>query len=379
MKKRRRWKVWLLLLALLASFSMINGCSSSEQAAQETELTVEVAVAQNQYIARTARYSGKIRGANEAPVTAKIPGRVTQILVQPGDQVTKGQTLVVLDSTDIQAALKQAEAAEAAARAQMVSNQLQLENARINYERMQKLHEAGAIADSALEAARLQYETLQSGAVEASVAAAEAARISLQDQLNNCNLTAPISGTVGSITVSLGDTASPQSPVAYVSDTTRLQVEVQVSEADVNFIENGSKVNVYISSLSSQPFAGTVISVDRMAGPMNRKFTVRVGLDKPEPQMRPGMFAEVVLATEEAENTLCVPIEAVIARGEKSVVYTVDAENRARPIEVSTGIANDRLIQILDGLEAGTPVITKGNTLVSDGTLVRVVAGEEKA
>jgi RND family efflux transporter MFP subunit len=293
--------------------------------------------------------------------------------------VTKGQTLVVLDSTDIQAALKQAEAAEAAARAQMVSNQLQLENARINYERMQKLHEAGAIADSALEAARLQYETLQSGAVEASVAAAEAARISLQDQLNNCNLTAPISGTVGSITVSLGDTASPQSPVAYVSDTTRLQVEVQVSEADVNFIENGSKVNVYISSLSDQPFAGTVISVDRMAGPMNRKFTVRVGLDKPEPQMRPGMFAEVVLATEEAENTLCVPIEAVIARGEKSVVYTVDAENRARPIEVSTGIANDRLIQIVDGLEAGTPVITKGNTLVSDGTLVRVVAGEEKA
>ena len=108
--------------------------------------------------------------------------------------------------------------------------------------------------------------------------------------------------------------------MAYVSDTTRLQVEVQVSEADVNFIENGSKVNVYISSLSSQPFAGTVISVDRMAGPMNRKFTVRVGLDKPELQMRPGMFAEVVLATEEAENTLCVPIEAVIARGEKSVV-----------------------------------------------------------
>ena len=151
---------------------------------------------------------------------------------------------------------------------------------------------------------------------------------------------------------------------------------MQVSEADVNFIENGSKVNVYISSLSSQPFAGTVISVDRMAGPMNRKFTVRVGLDKPEPQMRPGMFAEVVLATEEAENTLCVPIEAVIARGEKSVVYTVDAENRARPIEVSTVIANDRLIQIVDGLEAGTPVITKGNTL-SQTVLVRWLPGGE--
>ncbi len=378
MKTKFQWRVWLLLGALLASFTLAGGCNQTKEVAKETELTVEVAAAQNQFIARSAHYVGKLRGANEAPVTPKLSGRVTQILVKPGDRVTAGQTLVILDSSGLQAALKQAEAMVASTRAQMASNQLQLENARINYERMQQLHQAGAIADNALEAARLQYETLASGAVEASVASAEAARLSLQDQLNNCNLTAPISGMVGSITVSLGETASPQSPVAVVSDTSRLQVEVLVSETDVNFIKTGSKVNVYITSLSSQPFAARVISVDPMADLLKRNFTVQVELDKTQPMMRPGMFAEVVLATEQAENALCVPVEAVIARGDKSVVYTVDTDNRARPLEVKTGISNDRLIQITAGLEPGTQVIVKGNTLVSDGTLVKVAAGEGK-
>lgn len=378
MNSRFKWTVWLLLAALLASLMLVGGCNKSQEVAKETELTVEVAAAQNQFIARSARYAGKIRGANEAPVTPKMSGRVTQILVKPGDRVAAGQTLVILDSTGLQAALKQAEAMVASTRAQMASNQLQLENARLNYERMQQLHKAGAIADNALEAARLQYETLSSGSIEASAASAEAARLSLQDQLNNCNLTAPISGMVGSISVSLGETASPQNPVAIVSDTSRLQVEVLVSEADVNFIKPGRKVNVYISSLSLQPFAGQVISVDPMADVVKRNFTVQVELDQPQQEMRPGMFAEVVMATEQAENTLCVPIEAVIARGDKSVVYTVDAENRARPLEVKTGISSDRLIQVTAGLEAGTQVIVKGNTLVSDGTLVKVAAGEDK-
>lgn len=379
MKTRSQWKVWLLLLTLLASFSLVSGCKQSQEVAKETELTVDVAVAQNQFIARSARYAGKIRGANEAPVIPKMAGRVTQIMVKPGDRVAAGQTLVSLDSTGLQAALKQAEAMVASTRAQEVSNKLQLENARLNYERMQELHQAGAIADNALEAARLQYETLAAGAVEASVASAEAALLSLQDQINNCNLTAPISGIVGSISVSLGDTASPQSPVAVVSDTSRLQVEVLVSESDVNFIKTGSKANVYITSLGSEPFAARIISVDPMADLMKRNFTVQVELEEPQAQMRPGMFAEVVMATEQAEDTLCVPIEAVIARADKSVVYTVDADNRARPLEVKTGISNDRLIQITAGLEPGTQVIVKGNTLVSDGTLVKVAAEEDKA
>ena len=84
---------------------------------------------------------------------------------------------------------------------------------------------------------------------------------------------------------------------------------MQVSEADVTPIENGSKVNVYISSLSSQPLPAR-LSVWTHAGPMNRKFTVRVGLDSPNRKCARHV-AEVVLATEEAENTLCVPIEAV--------------------------------------------------------------------
>lgn len=376
MKKQWRWLTYPALLAFLIGLPLLGGCGQDKEVAQETELTVSVATAQSRDIARSSRYVGKLRGGNEAAVYAAIPGRVSAILVEPGAPVKAGQTLVKLDSSNLQAALKQAEAMAESTRAQAVSNQLQLENARLNYERLQTLHEAGAIADSALEAAQLQYETLQSGAVQASAASAEAALLSLQAQIENCNLSAPINGIVGSISVSLGDTAAPQTPVAVVSDISRLQVEVLVSEADINHIEIGSKVDVYITSLKTEPYKATIASADPVADVVKRGFSVKMVLDEPDADMRSGMSAEVLVATEKAEDALCVPAEAVIARGDKSIVFTVDADNRARPLEVTAGIANNRFTQIIQGIEEGTTVITKGNTLVTDGTLVRVVSGE---
>ncbi len=376
MKKKWGWLAYPLIAVLLMGLPLLSGCGEEKVVEQETELTVSVAKAQNQDIARSSRYVGKLRGGNEAAVHATIPGRVSAILVEPGQLVKAGQTLVSLDGSSLQVALKQAEAMVESTRAQMKANQLQLENARLNYERLLQLHEAGAVADSALEAAHLQYETLQSGAVQASVASAEAAVLSLQDQLENCNLTAPINGVVGSISVSLGDTATPQLPVAIVSDLSQLQVEVLVSEADINHIQNGSQVDVFINTLGPEPYPATVVSVDPVADVMKRSFAVKVAVDDPDKAMRSGMSAEVVIATEKAEDTLCVPAEAVIARGDKTVVFTIDADNRARPKEVTTGIANSRFIQIIAGLEEGKTVITKGNTLVGDGTLVRVISGE---
>lgn len=365
------------MVMMFFSLILLNGCGKNKEVVKETELTVQVATAQNQYIARSSRYSGKTRGINESSVTTKIAGRVTQILVKPGDTVAQGQSLIILDSTGLQTALKQAEAAVASTRAQEASNKLQHENARLNYERTLSLHQAGAVSDTALEAARLQYESLHSGAVEASVAAAEAARLSLQEQVDNCNLTAPISGVVGSISVSLGDTASPQTPVAVISDTTALQVEVLVSETDVNFIQAGSQVDVAVSALGNQTAAGTISSVAPVADTQKRSFAVQIKLANPDGSIKSGMFAEVTIATANAENALCVPIEAVIARGDHSIVYTVDQESRARPLQVEPGISNGRLIQITQGLDPGTNVITKGNTLVNDGTLVRVVGGDK--
>ncbi|NLL85687.1 MAG: efflux RND transporter periplasmic adaptor subunit, partial [Syntrophomonadaceae bacterium] len=95
-------------------------------------------------------------------------------------------------------------------------------------------------------------------------------------------------------------------------------------------------------------------------------------------QIKSGMFAQVFLSTVSESNALCVPRNAVIPKGSQSVVYIVDEESRARMQVVETGIENSKYIQISKGLKEGQEVIEKGNTLVSDGSKVRVVTGGEK-
>ncbi|MGS0745770.1 efflux RND transporter periplasmic adaptor subunit [Syntrophomonas erecta subsp. sporosyntropha] len=375
---RRSKRILSILVVLLISSLIVGGCGKKEPVAEEAELTVKVAQAENRPIAKSSTYTGTVRGVNEAQVTAQIPGRVTQIYVKPGEWVQSGQLLVTLDSKSLDTALKQAQASLAGAKAQEAAQRLQLENARINYERMVQLHERGAISDSQLEVAKLQYDTLNSGVIEASVAAGEAAVAALQQQIDNCNLTAPISGVVGAINFALGDTVSPQVPVAIIGDTAQLEIEIQVSESEINYVNTGSQVDVLVAAVSKKPFKGTVNSVSPVADAQKKNYTVKVTLDNPDNIIKSGMFAEISLATEGVNNAICVPRNAVVPKGGRQVVYTVDKKKRAREIEVKIGIENNHYIQITEGLKAGTPVITKGNTLVNDGTLVRVAAGGDK-
>jgi RND family efflux transporter MFP subunit len=366
------------IAALLAASFAANGCSPTEDTVQETQITVNVAKATKQDIAKEVSFSGMVRGKNEVYIMPKASARVTAILVHPGDRVSAGQTLITLDPTDYQAAVKQAEAALAMAEAGKKANDIQAEAARLNYERMKELHQAGAVSDQQLEAAQSQYEALTSGSVEAGVEQARAALQSAQNQLNHCNITSPITGMVGSINLSLGDMANPASYAAIVSDTSRLEIELLISESDIPFVQSGSTARVYLRAVGSAPFTGIIESVAAVADPVSKNYSVKVGLDNTDNSIKSGMFAEVVIDTARKENVLCVPSNAIVPKGGRTVVYAVDEESRAREKEVEIGIQNTHNVEIVTGITEGETIITRGNTLVNEGTLVRVVAGGEK-
>lgn len=368
-----------LMLAILLMLTLgLSGCGQEEEAVQESELTVKTATARVQPIAKTSQYSGSIRGINEVYVIPKAAARVTAINVKPGDYVQAGQVLIVLDRSDYEAAVRQAEAAVAMAEAGQKANDAQKATAQANYERTLVLHESGAVSDSQLEAAKAQYDALNAGSAEAAI---EQARAGLQQALNsigNCTITAPISGVVGSIGLSLGEMASMQSPAAIISDTSQLEVEIQVSESEISYVQEGSAVQVMVSAVQAEPFPGRVETVSVAADPSSRNYIVKISLDNPDRLIKSGMFAQAALSTLSETQALCVPRNAVIPKGSLSVVYIVDEESRARMVEVETGIENSSLIQITKGLKEGQQVIEKGNTLVSEGSKVRVVAGGEK-
>ncbi len=369
--KRHLTLVTVLMMAVL----LLSGCSQSEEVVKESAITVNTAPAQIRDLAKSVLYTGTVRGQNEVYLMPKVLARVTGIHAQPGDTVRAGQTLITLDNTDFIAGVKQAEALLALAQAGLQSNQIQAENARLNYERIQALHEAGAVSDQQLEASRAAYEALIAGSAEASVAQAEAGLMAARNTLNNCIITSPINGVVGTISLSLGDTANPSAVAAIVSNTSQLEVEVMVSETEVSYIQKGSPVDVVVRAVRDEPFLGEVKSISTVADPVKRNYPVKVSLPNTEGQIKSGMFAELTIDTMSRQGILTVPVGAVIPKGGQDIVYLVDGESRAQVAEVTTGIKNDQYIEIVSGLTAGQEVIVKGNTLVSDGTLVRVVGG----
>lgn len=375
MKKRLGFGVLLLLLAAVL---FVSGCSKKQEVVKESEITVNTAQAQVQDLAKSVTYTGTVRGKNEVYLMPKASARVTDILVQPGDPVQAGQTLITLDDTDYIAGVQQAEAMLAMAQAGLHSNQVQVENARLNLDRTKALHEAGAVSDQQLEAANAAYEALAAGSAEASVAQAEAGLLAARNNLDHCRISSPINGIVGTIGLSLGDTANPASVAAIVSDTGQLEVEIMVSESEVSFVQKGSQVKVVVRAVQTEPFTGQVDTIATVADPVKRNYAVKIGLPNPDGRIKSGMFAELKVDTMSKPAILVIPISAVIPRSGQSVVYVVDQDSRAQTVEVKTGIKNDQFIEIVSGLVAGQEVIVKGNTLVSDGTLVKVVGGSQQ-
>ncbi len=364
-----------LLLILLSAMLLLSGCSKSKETVKESEITVNTAQAQVQDLAKSVIYTGSVRGQNEVNLIPKTSARVTGIYAQPGDTVKAGQTLITLDDTDFIAGVKQAEAMLAIAQAGLTTNQIQAENARMNFERTKALHEAGAVSNQQLEAAQAAYEALVAGSAEAAVAQAQAGLLAARNNLDRCNISSPIDGVVGSIGLSLGQTASMSSVAAIVSNSNQLEVEIMVSETEVSYIQKGSQVKVVVRAVQEEPVMGKVESIATVADPVKRNYAVKVSLPNPEGRIKSGMFAELSVDTLSKQNILTIPVSAVLPKTGQSIVYVVDEESRARPVEVQTGIKNDQLIEITSGLSAGQEVIIKGNTLVSDGTLVRVVGG----
>ncbi len=375
---RRRRPICLLLCLLLTVSLAVTGCGEKKEVVKETELSVKTAEAGIQNIARNESYAGTVRGKNEVYIMPKIAARVTGIYVKPGDRVRAGQTLIALDNTDFQAGIKQAEAAVTMAEASKRANDVAAETARSAYERTQKLYEAGAASAQQLEAARSQYESLVAGTADAAIVQAQAGLLAAQSQLDKCTLTSPIDGVVGTVSLSLGDTANVASQAAIITDVSELEVQVMVSESDVSFIKPESPVDVLVKEVSDQSFKGVVKSIASVADPEKRSYLVKVSLPNQDGKIKSGMFAEVKIATESKSQVVCVPASAVLPQNGRTIVYTVDKNKRARSVEIQTGIKNDRYIEVTKGLKAGQTVIVKGNTLVTDGTLVRVVTGGAK-
>jgi len=209
-------------------------------------------------------------------------------------------------------------------------------------------------------------EDIQIAAAQVDQAAAslEAARVNQAE----ATVKAPFNGIVAQRLVSAGATVGTNTPiVSMVSKET--EIVLQVEEARIGQVQRDQPAQISVAAYPGETFPGTVASISPTADARSRTFAVRVYPTDPQGRLRDGMFAQVGLQTP-ARQALLVPIQAIVNRSGRNIVFVVGSDNKVQTREVQVGINDGRQVEVLNGLKLGEEVAVSALDVLSDGTAV---------
>lgn len=408
-----RTKLSYIIMLILIVVLVISGCSSQTATVVEQEkiVPVNVALSQKEDLPEYQSFPGKVTAVDEVGLTPKLGGIVERILVKEGESVKAGQALIILDKKDVINQVNQAQAAYDAAIAnlsnleqgQFPQQLAQLEsalkqaeanfnNAKENYERMKELFSEGAIPKQQFEGVELQYNIAKEqyesaktqltitkektipeslAAAKAQVKQAEAALAAAKAALDNCVITSPIDGTVGAITATVGQMASPGYSIITVGNLNSVEIHINVTEDRVNGLKVGQEAEVIVDAASDLPFKGEIVSISPFKDLRTQVYPVKILVPNEKGLLKSGMFARVKLMVALHTDVVTVPEDAVVAYDGRTIVYTLEGDV-AKANVVETGPTSMGKTVITKGLESGKEVIIEGQSLLTDGTKVRV-------
>lgn len=386
MKKR------ILAALLAASMVLCAGCGSQSDDTAEDDQTpsgTAVEVTEVTQGAMSTEYSvnGKVAADNEVQVFPMLAGQVLTLSVSEGDKVSKGQTLLSVDTstvTSTMSSLRESYNATKTATDKAIENaQISVQQAQLAVENTEALLEAGAAAEQDLTKAKQGLEQAQAGVAQAraqqaaSLAQIQASMDQINKQASLGTVTAPCAGTVTTVNVVQGGMASSAQPAVVIAEDSRVKIKASVSEDVFAGLHVGDSAGVQISVLSDEVKTAKILSLPAAANQQTNLYDVSVSVpDGTEPAI--GSFATVIFYTDRRENTLSVPTECVLTGNDNErYLFTVDeGGTTAKRVTVETGLVGKTQTEITSGLTAGDRVVTKGQSYLSDGSAVRVVTSD---
>lgn len=357
------------VLVVLFLFASLFSCCSQKKEEQTKEQSygaapVKVKAVVRQKISEKLFYTGTLEAWQKINITPDSGGKIARIYVEEGDYVREGQLLAELDTQALSLQLKQAEAAVAVAEANY-------NDAKKNKERMDRLVKESAVSDQQYEKIMLALE-----AAQAQLAQAQAALNLVRHSLNVSSMKAPFSGVVASKNAEVGDVINPMmgsfstsSGVMTLMDFSRVKISIEVTGNDILRIKKGQPATLRVPSFPNRGFRGTVSLVNLTADPQTKKFRSEVTVENPDLTLRPGTFGEVTLEVSTHENALVLPQKAIL---DNKYVFLAQG-GKAYKREVTLGLQNSTLVEILNGVKEGDLVIIEGNFGLEDGVEVEII------
>ena len=342
--------------------------------AMRASMLVETAPAQPRLFDSKLEAVGELQPQAAVDVMSRISGRLKDVMVQRGDPVTKGQLLAVVDDEDLQQQISRAEASIAVARAGVSREQATYDNLVLQVERYQALHSEELISNQDLQniESQLRAERAQLELVKAQVQQAEASLRELKIQQDQTRVYAPLTGFVGTRYVDPGALVSASVPIVRVLDVSRLKTVVPVTERMIGQVRVGLPAEMSIDGVPGQEYDGKVTRISPFLDPETRSADVEIELANRKGDLKPGMFARVMIAAGAPAEVLAIPRDALLTRGDEKGVFLLTSEQTTEYRRIEIGRIQGDYVEVLEGIGEGTQVVTAGAQKLNEGDKVRI-------
>jgi len=352
----------LYTILSLSTALLLASCGNEDKKAvadNSPAIPVKVAQVSDNNDSPFLAVSGKIQAKNSANLSTRMMGYVNNVPVNVGDKVSKGQLLVAINNTDLQAK-----------RAQVNANITQataaFNNAKKDYERFQVLFAKNSASQKELDDMTSRFEMAKAG-----LEAAKQMKNEINAQFAYTNITAPFSGVVTSKYVKKGDMANPGQPLISIESPGDFEVMAMVPETEISDIKKDTKVSVNVKSIN-QTISGQVKEISTSAAQTGGQYLVKIALGKTDANILSGMFTTVQFPVERKAETamVLIPKEAIVNNGQLSGVYTVSQSNTAILRWLRLGRTFGDQVEVLSGLNANESYIVSAEGKLFNGAKV---------
>lgn len=421
-KGMKTWR-WIILIALIGVGGLIlyRGWASTQKrsASQRLgrgEIPVQILPVAHQDLTYSLVANGDIAPLMQVDLFPKVSGYLEKIFVQIGDSVRQGQVIAQIDRAEFLQKVKEIEAKVAQAKAQYAEleagtraedireaeeavkqAQSRFNNAKLQRERVLALYNRQVISKKEADVSEMDYDV-----TEAQLAASEQRLKSLKEgarpevkaaslgklremeailaqeqiRLQNAQIVAPFSGEIVRRNVDNGSLLSPSTPVVTLVHLETLKIVANVLEKDIALVKIGMKVKILTEAYPDKPFVGTIVRINKALDLSTRTLQAEINVPNPGHLLKPGMFARIAVALKEKPGALVVPRTAVLEEGGRQFVFVVEG-NQAIRKPIVTGIEQDQLIEVVEGVKDGDKIVVRGQESLRDRSTVRSVEGGE--
>lgn len=323
-------------------------------------------------ITQVVEASGTINPVNIVSVGSTVSGPISKIYVDYNSMVKKGQLLAEIDPRLSKQTVEQNRAAIASAQANLRDMQANAEMSRKTLRRYQNLYKRNFVPKSELDQAINDYKSdmAKISSARADIAKAQAQCRGAELSLSYTKIVAPVDGMIISREIDVGQAvaASFQAPELFTiaQDLQKMQIEVNVSEADIGKVKEGQDVEYTLNGYPDTTFKGKVTQVRISPTTVSNvvTYSVIVGVDNKDLKLKPGMTANVSIITAKHENVLCVPNFALKftpnpegPKYEKQGIWVL-IKHHLKRIEIATGLSDDSYTEVI------SPYIKEGDTVI---------------